>query len=417
MVVPKTSISSIVSASWKSRIEPVSLRWLGAAYCGWLPSLHGMGRAGAIPEFREALRDWNVPTWSLVVADVDGNIGYQSVGRIPIRKTWERAYRPGWDPAHAWDGLIPYDSMPRLENPDRGWIASANNRTAPSDFPYPLAGAWSSGHRARRVRQMIEARELLHLDDIKEMHQDAMSLRAVDCLPGLQAALARSDDARVQRAAGLLEAWDCRMELDRVGATIFETFFAEWSRTVAEVRFPAEKAEFVAGAVGGLATRLLYENRAGWFQDDEEREEAILRAMIATLERLGDRFGEDMASWTWGNAHRIHLAHVLSGIGELGELLDRGGIPVRGNGVTVCNTGFDPNWGARMGANYRLIADMSTNPPGLWAVDAQGQSGHPGSPHYCDQLEEWISGRYHYLSLDRETASKTAVDTLTLAPE
>jgi len=82
----------------------------------------------------------------------------------------------------------------------------------------------------------------------------------------------------------------------------------------------------------------------------------------------------------------------------------------------VCNTGYDPNYLAPMGANYRLIAELASSPPGLWAVDAQGQSGHPGSPHYGDQLAEWIGARYHYLSLDRGEVAKTVRHTLRLEP-
>ena len=80
--------------------------------------------------------------------------------------------------------------------------------------------------------------------------------------------------------------------------------------------------------------------------------------------------------------------------------LDRGGDPVGGSGITVCNTGFDPNYLAGMGANYRLNADLAA-PEGLWAVDAAGQSGHPGSPNYCDQLSSWLVADLHYLPLDR----------------
>ena len=68
--------------------------------------------------------------------------------------------------------------------------------------------------------------------------------------------------------------------------------------------------------------------------------------------------------------------------------------------TTVCNTGSDANWLATSGAGYRLIADLATNH--LLAVDAQSQSGHPGSPHYSDQLAAWSSGKYHLLPLDRD---------------
>ena len=198
-------------------------------------------------------------------------------------------------------------------------------------------------------------------------------------------------------------------------ATIFDVFFGHWSQRVAAERFPDDTAALVAGAVAGLATSLLAADEAGWFADDQ-REPAIVAALAAALDELTGRLGLDMTEWRWGQLHKIHLRHVLTQRGDLGTLLDRGGRPVRGNGMTVCNTGFDPNWGAAMGANYRLISDLSTDPPGLWAVDAQGQSGHPGSPHYGDQLTEWLNGRYHYLPLDRAAAAQEAVSTHTLTP-
>ena len=394
---------------------PVSLRWLGTTYCGWLTSLLAMDRATTVGGLRAAVRGWRVPTWSLVLADDAGHIGYQATGQIPVRSVEERGYRPGWDPAHQWQGLIPWEGMPRLNDPERGWITSANNRTAPDDFPYPLFGRWASGYRAQRIRQLLEAQDRHSRDDFARMHQDVLSLRAVAGVPALLQVLAGSDDPRIQAAAGHLAAWDCRMETDRVGATIFDVFFGHWSQRVAAERFPADMAALVAGAVAGLAASLLAADATGWFADGQ-REPTIAAAMAAALDELTGRLGPDMTEWGWGQLHKIHLRHVLTQRGDLGTLLDRGGRPVRGNGMTVCNTGFDPNWGAAMGANYRLISDLSTDPPGLWAVDAQGQSGHPGSPHYGDQLTEWLAGRYHFLPLDRAAATREAVTTLTLTP-
>ena len=376
---------------------PVSLRWLGHTYCGWLTSLLGIDRAGSVAEFREATRSWRVPTWSLVIADVEGNIGYQAVGGIPVRNVWARGYRPGWDPAHAWQGLIPFEGMPRLENPDRGWIATANNRVAADDFPYPLSGTWATGHRARRIRQMIEERDTFTRESIAEMQRDTRTLRADEAMPGLLPILAGSDEPLVQEAARYLEEWDHRMAPDSVAATIFEVFFNKWSRRVAEERFDGALAAALAGSCGGLAGSLLHGDAAGWF-GGSDLETAVVGAMRAALTELAERLGEEVSGWNWGELHKVQLRHVLSGRGDLGKLLDRGGMPVGGSGVTVCNTGFDPNWGALMGANYRLISDLGEE--GMWAVESQGQSGHPGSDHYCDQLTEWLEGRYHFLAFD-----------------
>ena len=113
----------------------------------------------------------------MVYADVDGRIGYQATGRIPIRNVPERGYRPGWDPAHQWDGLIPFEEMPHSDNPERGWIVTANNRVATEDFPYPLAGTWVSGYRARRIREMIEEKERFSFDDFRRMPHGGGRLR------------------------------------------------------------------------------------------------------------------------------------------------------------------------------------------------------------------------------------------------
>src|SRR5262249_27093831 len=71
---------------------------------------------------------------------------------------------------------------------------------------------------------------------------------------------------------------------------------------------------------------------------------------------------------------------------------------------------------SRTGAGYRHVADLAGSPPGLWAVDAQSQSGHPGSPHYADQFPGWLRGEYHYLPLGGGEASRPATSSLTLEP-
>src|SRR5207248_1574615 len=116
-----------------------------------------------------------------------------------------------------WIGLLPFDAMPHAIDPPRGWLATANNRLAGDDYPYPLFGTWASGYRAARIRQMIEARlaasaspkteRSFTCDDFRDMHQDAVSLRAVNCVPPLLAALAESKDPQVRAAAEYVRSW------------------------------------------------------------------------------------------------------------------------------------------------------------------------------------------------------------------
>ncbi len=398
-----------------NRTGPVTLKWLGASQGGWLTAMLGMNRAQSVQELREAMRPWHVPTFNLVFADVEGHIGLQSTGRIPIRKQIERGYRPGWDPDHQWQGLLPFDAMPHLLDPDRGWILSANHRTAADDYPHKLHGCWSSGWRGRRIRQMIEAGERFSRDDFARMQLDSISLRAAECVPALLRVLKSSDQEPVLGASRWLEDWDCRSEPDSVGATLFNVFFTHWSHVVAEERFDGETADLLSKATAGIASRLLAGDPAGWFADGD-RPGKIVAAFNQTLEVLTQRFGADMSTWTWGKLHQLSLHHVLSSHGDLSQLLDHGEVGVRGDMVTVCNAGPGPDWAVASGATYRLITELGISPPELWAVDSQSQSGHPGSPHYEDQLGRWLQGGFHCISLDRKEAVKSTKTTLTVAP-
>lgn len=394
---------------------PVTLKWLGSYQGGWLTALLGMGKAKNVAEFREAVRPWHVPTFSLVVADDQGSIAFQSAGRIPLRNHLQRGYRQGWNPADQWQGLIPFEEMPHLINPDRGWIATANNRVAPDDFPHLLFGCWSSGYRALRIRQMIEAQAKHSAEDMGRMHQDAKSLRAEQCVPSLVQALKSSDAPRILEAANLLEQWDFHIEADSVPATLFNVFYANWCKVVAAERFDRQCVELMTQGVQSCAGRLLAADPAGWFQQGN-RETLIVETLATTLDELASKLGPDMQNWQWGHLHRMPLKHVLSSRGDLGELLNHGGAPVRGDMMTVCNTGSGPDFTATSGAGYRLIADFSASNPTLLAIDGQSQSGHPGSPHYSDQFPDWQHGRYHEIPLLREVSNTSAGQILKLTP-
>jgi penicillin amidase len=382
---------------------PVSLRWLGATFCDELSTQLDANRARSNAEFRRALAGWRVPTWNFIFADRAGHINYQAVGQIPVREGWERGFRHGWDPNHQWRETIPYEAMPAISDPPSGWVRTANNRNASEDFPYPLSGTWSSGHRAERIRHMLEAQPSFSREDFRRMHYDVRSQRAAAGVPPLLRVLDRATDARVQQAAGYLRDWNFRMEKEQVAASLFELFFRHWSQRVAAARFTADVAPLMVNVIGGLALELLSEDKADWFADGG-REQAIIAAFEDALAELEERLGADMDGWQWGNLHTITLRHPLSRRGDLSTLLDRGGYALGGNGFTVCNTAYDPasgNYEAATGANYRLIADLGASPQGLWAVDAAGESGNPGSEYYCSQLKEWLAGDYHFIPLER----------------
>ena len=402
---------------------PVSLRWAGALPCAWPTSLLALNLAESCAELEDSLRGWGAPTLSMVFADVDGGFGYRATGQVPIRARVERGYRCGWDPADSWQGMIPFEGMPGVREPERGWVATANNLPAASDYPYPLANMSPTGYRARRIRQMIESRQTHSREDMASMQYDVLALRALEAVPAL-AQILEGGGARAKAAAATLRAWDHRMDSESAAAAIFETFQHQWDQAVAAEHFSADAsalavgdpAAFVAGGISSLSLRLLADDDVGWYSSAKARDSAVRSAMADTLDQLAERLGDDMSTWSWGRLHTLQLPHLLSSRGDLGRLLDRGSEPVSGNGFVVSNTGSAADFGSSGGANYRLLVDLAEAPAQMWSLDAAGPSGQPGSPHYASQFGDWLSGRYHQISLEHDAVRPTISTTLTLQP-
>jgi penicillin amidase len=163
-----------------------------------------------------------------------------------------------------------------------------------------------------------------------------------------------------------------------------------------------------------LAVELLTADPVGWF-GRRERGQAIRDAFHAALEELTRRLGPEIGAWQWGRLHKLVEKHFLSARGDLGQLLDRGGQPVIGDGYTICGNAADADFAAYLGPGYRLVVDLADPSCGLAAMEVASASGHPGSPHYDDQLASWNSGDYHRLSLTGDEPE--AQSTFRLLPE
>ena len=176
--------------------------------------------------------------------------------------------------------------------------------------------------------------------------------------------------------------------------------------TADAARMSAETMELVAANAGGLAVQLLNDDVLGWFEPGE-RVIAARSALAAALDELTTRLGPNMNDWRWGRLHVLLQKHFLSGRGELGKLLDRSGLSLGGDGHTVNSSTPDANHAAWLGASFRMVADLADSRHGLWSIDIAGESGHPGSRHYDDQLQPWHRGELRYTPLNGDVEGET----------
>jgi len=88
--------------------------------------------------------------------------------------------------------------------------------------------------------------------------------------------------------------------------------------------------------------------------------------------------------------------HVLSARGDLAQLLDLGGMPIRGDSWTVCNTGLNPDYTGSMGAGYRMIADLSDPQGGFMGGRCRQRIGPSRQPAlHTTRSVDWLTTRYH----------------------
>ena len=374
----------------------LSLAWVGLEVSDEPKAFMDLCRPRTVEEGRQSLAGIRCATWNYVLADTEGvHRAISAPARLPLRgRTW-RGYRDANDPTDAWQGYIPFDGIPRLEDPERGWVASANNPTAPPDFPYPLNGTWMVEDRAARAETLLEQLKPHSAETFAEMQNDVISGRAMRGIPPLLGVMERASDPRFEHAGSILRSWDRELTFDAPGGSIYFVFFWRWHQHVIRQRFPEELAVLVQDAGWGLSASLLHGDPTGWFASDDLRKETMQLALTEALDWLTERLGDDPAQWMWGSIHRLGAVHPAARTALQHELLDLPPLPAPGGAGTLNSSHYVPagTFDARIGPIYRVISQLDPDSC-TEAVSWPGQSGHPGSPHYRDQVDRHLAGEY-----------------------
>ncbi|CAN5726186.1 penicillin acylase family protein [soil metagenome] len=394
-LVPEAALPQNLWEPERGANTVLSLAWVGFEASDEPKALLDLGRARTVAEARQALSIFRCPTWNFVLADSEGLVGYQCTGAIPLRGREYRGYRDANNPIDSWQGYIPFEGMPRVVSPDSGWVTSANNPTAPPDFPYPLYGAWAVEDRAARAQQLLKERKPHTIGTFEAMQNDVYSGRAARGTPPLLKALANAQDAAFDEAASILRTWDHQLTVDSAGAAIFYVFFWRWHQHVVRKQFPENLVPLVQDGGWGLSSALLHQNETGWFDSDAERIDTIRASMREALDWLGERLGADPRSWQWGSIHRLGAVHPAARTELQHELFDMPFKPQPGGASTLSSAFYaqSNSFDTLVGASYRIVSSLGPDSE-THSITWPGHSGHPGSPHYADQVERHRNGEY-----------------------
>ena len=413
----------VVSPLFADVNEAVSLRavWLDPLP---LEGFLNVPRTKSFEEFRRCFAAWPVLPLNVVYADVTGTIGWQLIGQLP-KRTGPASLLPQTIDKN-WTGLLPFDEMPFVANPERGFIATANQ---PPDVPNPAAFGFDyiDAYRAETISDEIVKRA-------EPWDAAACGVLQTDtrCLPWEQirdivlALPATDPDSR--NAVDLLRAWDGHMDVDSAAASIYELFRAELCVRIAKAKAP-KSWEAALGDVGlGAAghnlfadrrvshlVKLLREQPPGWF----DWPAAMLDVLGGIVRRLRREVGPSSPYWAWGHLRQLKLEHHLfAKHWLLGRIFNLGPVPCGGDQNTISQAGARPLHPADFThnmANLRSVFDLADLSKSRFAL-CGGQSGNPCSPHHADQLPLWQAGETIPMPWNQDEVIRSAKDTLRLLP-
>jgi penicillin amidase len=406
----------------------VALQWTALRPGRSADSVFMLNRARDFDDFREAAASFEVPSQNMIYADVDGHIGYQTPGTIPIRRTGDGKWPvPGWDPDYGWDGFVPFEDLPWMLDPEAGYIVTANNAVVDGDYPVFLTDDWTLGDRAGRLVELVEAAGPMTVESTAALAFDQHGPLADVLVPALRA-MPIADGSTVAAAMDLVAGWDGQQTADSAPAAFVN---AVWSHLVAAT-FNDQLIHPDFTADGGdrwleLMRWLLESPNDAWWDDIAtgdvvEDRDAILQASLdAAVAELSERLGEDPSAWTWGALHTFELRNETfgeSGIAPIEWLFNRGTWELGGGRDVVDATGWDARFGYEVDwvPSMRMVIDLSDLDASRY-VNLTGASGHAFHEHYDDQTPLWAVGENTAWPFSPEAVEAATEDLLTLNPE
>jgi len=409
----------------------ISMRWTALEPANIYKAVLGFDSAQNWDEFRQAASSFTVPSQNMVFADIDGNIGYQTPGNIPIRLPGNSGDYPvpGWTDDYEWQGYIPFDQLPNAYNPPEGYIVSANNAVIGADYPYIITNEWDYGFRAARIVQLIEtAPGPIDAAYIQKIHGDDYNASAAYMVPLLMQ-LSLQDEHLIE-VRNTLTGWDYQNQMDLAAPAVYNVFWrAVMARTFHD-ELPQDYWPNGGSRWFEVMRSLVQTPDSAWWDDIttptvETRDDILSLAFGDAVAELEQVLGKDASRWTWGDLHTLTFHNQslgTSGVGPIEAIFNRGPYRTSGGSSIVNATSSNAAETDPVKAyqvlwlpSERMIVDMSNLPMSL-SINTTGESGHAFHTNYDDQIDLYRTIQYHPMLWDQQQVEGAAKAHLVLTP-
>ncbi len=403
----------IVSSLLPGETRQIALQWLIYDSRSIGIPLFELNTAQNWEQFRKALSSFATPSQNVVYADVDGNIGYQSMGFVPVRASGDGTLPVcGADGKHDWTGYLPFDKMPSVFNPPSGIIATANAKVTPAGYPYQLATQWYPPYRTERIYKVLESdpnkkfspADMLALQtDITSEYDRFFAERFVDAIDHSSQA-----SSRVRQAAEIMRGFDGRMLADSTAPTIeVRARLALW-KLLLEPKLGPEWVRYEWSEAAVALENIVRDQPQRWLPPGVASFNDLL---IAAVESAVKDAPADLKTWKYGTSFPLVINHPLFGaVPGLRDWAGPGTNPQSGGSYTVKQVG------RTFGSSERMTVDFS-NLDGSTFNIVTGESGQIFSPYYMDHWEAWYHNKTFTLAYSDAAVEAAKAHELKLVPK
>ena len=412
----------------------VSLSWPALIPGSTFVGIRDFNYAKDWDEFREASRLFDVPAQNLLYADIDGNIAYQSPGKLPIRAEGQLGDLPipGWLSENDWLGFVPFEELPYTINPSSGYIITANQSVHPEQ-PWP--NYYARGYRAEAIERVINQyiSQKISVEDMEAMQINNYDYSAAYILPYVFNNVYMDSNILTSMKEWAISESKFEMNIDSSGAAAWAVFYKHLAEQTFEELVVTDKLGNEISLQPGnsdstseiFRTLLKDPNHIMWDDINTPQKENLTdileRTLVLADENIISLFGtEDYDKWSWGELHTITYPTNLlgeAGIPILTNIVNIGPVEAGGSSLAINSTdwGFGDDFTIGSYPSMRMVVDLSNFDNSLTVLPS-GQSGHVMSKYYDDQVDNWISNNMYPLYFSREQVELNQKDYMFLRP-
>ena len=396
--------------------------WMEPGGSPYLASLR-IDQANNWESFREACSYSHIPGENMIWADKKGNIGWQAVGIVPIRKNFSGYVPVPGDGRYEWQGYLPIKERPHIFNPNKGYFATANNNVTPNDYKHwdAVGYTWSDAFRANRINSVLDQKEKVSLQEMAALQTDYYSVPASVIVPMLKNLQLPSSQMKMVYEKYLMN-WDYTLNKESVAAGFYVMLEKEIMIEANKLFIPDNIKGLVSMQLSKVIDRL--QNSDKYFTGSAQRDNFLVKCYEQAFKKMNNKFSTnqvseiDFSKWQYGQANYKHisfehpLAHLIDS--NTRKKLNLGPLPRGGNGYTVGSTGSAENQSS--GASFRVLMDTK-NWDNTLMINTPGQSGDYKSPFYSNLFSLWANDDYFPAYFSKSLIEKNKENETMLVPK